>query len=200
MYYDKRERNPILDVFYYNSIKNCNFFICISSLCMKGGKLVKRKQSLEDIYSDHMHDLFRYLLSLTGDSHFAEDLMQETFYRMLVHIDYYKGEEIRPWLFTIAYNTFIDWYRKEKKYNTTTVEEFHLPNVPSTEHEYFVKFEIASWLESLSSLPLERRNVLLLRDYYGFSYKEIAEMTGLSLAKVKIELHRGRKEARNIEE
>lgn len=46
---------------------------------MKGGKLVKRKQSLEDIYSDHMRDLFRYLLSLTGDSHCAEDLMQETF-------------------------------------------------------------------------------------------------------------------------
>ena len=66
------------------------------------------------------------------------------------------------------------------------MEEFHLPNVPSTEHEYFVKHEIASWLYSLSSLPPERRNVLLLRDYYGFSYKEIAEMTGLSLAKVKL--------------
>ncbi|PEG04476.1 RNA polymerase sigma factor [Bacillus cereus] len=155
---------------------------------------MKRKQSLEDIYSEHMQDLFRYLLSLTGDSHYAEDLMQETFYRMLVHIDYYKGEEIRPWLFTIAYNAFIDWYRKEKKYKTTEVAEFHLPNVPSTEHAYFVKFEIASWLESLSILLLE------LRDYYGFSYKEIAEMTGLSLAKVKIELHRGRKEIKSIKE
>ncbi|PDY43865.1 hypothetical protein COL30_14035 [Bacillus pseudomycoides] len=41
-----------------------------------------------------MHDLFRYLLSLTGNFHSAEDLMQETFYRMLVHIDYYKGEEV----------------------------------------------------------------------------------------------------------
>ncbi|MCZ2971371.1 hypothetical protein NYY93_30560, partial [Acinetobacter baumannii] len=84
------------------------------------------------------------------------------------------------------------------KYKTTTVEEFHLPNVPSTEHEYFVKQEIASWLDSLYALPLERRNVLLLRDYYGFSYKEIAEMTGLSLAKVKIELHRGRKDTKSI--
>lgn len=56
---------------------------------------MKRKQTLEEIYSEHMQDLFRYLLSLTGDSHYAEDLMQETFYRMLVHIDYYKGEEIR---------------------------------------------------------------------------------------------------------
>lgn len=89
---------------------------------------------------------------------------------------------------------------KKKKYKTTTVEEFHLPNVPSTEHEYFVKHEIASWLDSLYALPLERRNVLLLRDYYGFSYKEIAEMTGLSLAKVKIELHRGRKDTKSIKE
>ncbi|CAM4057784.1 RNA polymerase sigma factor [Bacillus paramycoides] len=161
---------------------------------------MKQSQTLEEIYSQHMHDLFRYLLSLTGDFYCAEDLMQETFYRMLVHIDYYKGEEIRPWWFTIAYNAFIDWHRKEKKYKTTTVEEFHLPNVPSTEHAYFVKHEITSWLQSLSSLPLERRNVLLLRDYYGFSYKEIADMIGLSLAKVKIELHRGRKETRSIKE
>ncbi len=89
---------------------------------------------------------------------------------------------------------------KKKRYKTTTITEFHLPNVPSTEHSYFIKHEIASWLDNLSSLPLERRNVLLLRDYYGFSYKEIAEMTGLSLAKVKIELHRGRKETKSIKE
>lgn len=89
---------------------------------------------------------------------------------------------------------------KKKSNKTTTVEEFHLPNVPSTEHEYFVKHEIASWLDSLYALPLERRNVLLLRDYYGFSYKEIAKMTGLSLAKVKIELHRGRKDTKSIKE
>ena len=89
---------------------------------------------------------------------------------------------------------------KKKSIKQLQIEEFHLPNVPSTEHAYFVKHEIASWLQSLSSLPLERRNVLLLRDYYGFSYKEIAEMTGLSLAKVKIELHRGRKETKSIKE
>lgn len=73
---------------------------------------------------------------LTGDSHYAEDLMQETFYRMLVHIDYYKGEEIRPWLFTIAYNAFIDWYRKERNikqqklqnsiYQTFQVQNMHI--------------------------------------------------------------------------
>ncbi|MBO1625912.1 RNA polymerase sigma factor [Bacillus arachidis] len=166
---------------------------------MKGGISVK-KQTLEEIYKQHMHDLFRYLLSLTGHFHSAEDLMQETFYRMLVHIDYYKGEEVRPWLFTIAYHAFIDWHRKEAKYKTTTLEDFHLPDVPSTENAYFTKYEITEWLQRLSSLPIVRRNILLLRDYYGFSYKEITKMTGLTLAKVKIELHRGRKEMRSAKE
>ncbi|EEL51807.1 MULTISPECIES: RNA polymerase sigma factor [Bacillus cereus group] len=161
---------------------------------------MKNKHTLEDIYKQHMHDLFRYLLSLTGNFHSAEDLMQETFYRTLVHIDYYKGEEIRPWLFTIAYHAFIDWKRKETKQKTTMLEDFHLPDVPSTEQAYFTKYEIAEWLQRLSSLPIARRNVLLLRDYYGFSYKEITEMTGLTLAKVKIELHRGRKETRPTKE
>ncbi|MGI0532215.1 RNA polymerase sigma factor [Bacillus pfraonensis] len=161
---------------------------------------MKNKQTLEQIYKQHMHDLFRYLLSLTGHFHSAEDLMQETFYRMLIHIDYYKGEEIRPWLFTIAYHAFIDWKRKETKQKTTMLEGFHLPDVPSTEHAYLTKYEITEWLKSLSSLPIARRNVLLLRDYYGFSYKEITEMTGLTLAKVKIELHRGRKEIRPTKE
>ncbi|KZE03504.1 RNA polymerase sigma-70 factor ECF subfamily [Bacillus mycoides] len=119
---------------------------------------------------------------------------------------YYDKRESYPILDVFYYNSIkivtflIDWYRKEKKYKTTQIEEFHLPNVPSTEYSYFVKYEITSWLQSISPLPLERRNVLLLRDYYGFSYKEIAEMTGLSLAKVKIELHRGRKETKSIKE
>ncbi|WP_410981641.1 sigma factor [Bacillus cereus] len=47
---------------------------------------MKNKHTLEEIYKQHMHELFRYLLSLTGDFHSAEDLMQETFYRMLVHM------------------------------------------------------------------------------------------------------------------
>ncbi|MEN1938528.1 RNA polymerase sigma factor [Paenibacillus sp. 102] len=161
---------------------------------------MKNKQTLEQIYKQHMHDLFRYLLSLTGHFHSAEDLMQETFYRMLIHIDYYKGEEIRPWLFTIAYHAFIDWKRKETKQKTTMLEDFHLPDVPSTEHAYLTKYEITEWLERLASLPIARRNVLLLRDYYGFSYEEIAKMTDFSLAKVKIELHRGRKEMRSAKE
>ncbi|SFC27834.1 RNA polymerase sigma-70 factor, ECF subfamily [Bacillus sp. 491mf] len=155
---------------------------------------MKEKQSLEKIYELHMNDLFRYLLSLTQHFHAAEDLMQETFYRMLVHIDSYKGEKVRPWLFKIAYSAFIDWKRKETKYKTSSLQDFQLPSVQSAENEFLTKHAITTWLQQLSSLPIARRNILLLRDYYGFSYEEISQMTGFTLAKVKIELHRGRKE------
>ncbi|WP_369900723.1 RNA polymerase sigma factor [Bacillus manliponensis] len=161
---------------------------------------MSKQQTLEHIYKQHMQDLFRYLLSLTEHVQTAEDLMQETFYRMLIHIDSYKGENIRPWLFTIAYHAFIDWKRKETKYQSSTVQEFHLPNAESAEHTFFTKHTIKAWLDHISSLPLTRRNILLLRDYYGFSYDEIAKMTNVSLAKVKIELHRARREVRLTKE
>ena len=62
---------------------------------MKGGKC----SETQTIIRRHLLRAYARFISLssllTGDSHYAEDLMQETFYRMLVHIDYYKGEEIR---------------------------------------------------------------------------------------------------------
>lgn len=119
---------------------------------------------------------------------------------MFVYIDYYKGEEIRLWLFIIVYNVFIDWYWKEKKYKIIIVEEFYLLNVLSIEYEYFVKYEIVSWLDSLYVFLFERWNVLLLWDYYGFFYKEIVEMIGFLLVKVKIELYRGWKDMKSIKE
>ena len=62
MYYDKRESYPILDVFTIILKTNVTFYMYFVVM-YEGRKLVKRNQSLEDIYSNHMHDLFRYLLS-----------------------------------------------------------------------------------------------------------------------------------------
>ncbi|TYR80765.1 RNA polymerase sigma factor [Priestia megaterium] len=155
---------------------------------------MRQQHSFEQIYEQHMHDLFRYLLSLTHRKESAEDLMQETFYRVLLHLETYKGEEVKPWLFKIAYHAFIDWYRKEKKRPTVDLEDWHFPPQPSAEDQVFVQNEIDSWLKQVSTLPPSKRNILLLRDYHGFTYEEIAEMTGFTLAKVKMDLYRGRQQ------
>lgn len=134
------------------------------------------------------------MLYLTHKKEIAEELVQETFYRVLIHLDSYEGEEIRPWLFRIARNTFIDWYRKEKKTRTTPIEEWQLPQEPSTEEKVLQWGLIEDWLRYLNEVSESKRKVLLLKDYYGFSYEEISDMTGYSIAKIKMDLFRGRQE------
>lgn len=148
--------------------------------------------TLEAIYALYANDLYRYVYSLCRNRPMAEDIMQETFYRAYFYTETFSDEKIKPWLFKVAYHTFIDFYRKESKLTSidpTTSNQA----VRSSEEEYMVKNQIDQWLRLLEKLPLQQKNVLLLRDYHQFSYDEIAHMLNLTLANVKVLLFRGRK-------
>lgn len=54
------------------------------------------KHSIDDIYEEHMQDIYRYLLSLCKEHHLAEDLMQETFLRAYLYVENYQGEVVKP--------------------------------------------------------------------------------------------------------
>ena len=158
---------------------------------------MRKEKKLEDIYILYMNDLFRYIYSLCKNKERTEDIVHETFYRAYIYIDSYKGEEIKPWLFKIAYNTFIDIYRKEKR--ITYMETEVLINVEkekSAEQQFFHKHEVNTWLQEVQKLPIEKRNAVILRDYHSFSYQEISDVLGMSLSKVKILIFRGRKEVK----
>ncbi|WP_066061785.1 RNA polymerase sigma factor [Neobacillus soli] len=161
---------------------------------------MKKNYSFEEIYRLYMNDLFYYMLSLTRQKEAAEDLVQESFYRALIHLDSYRGDEVRPWLFRIAYNAFIDWYRKEKRTVPQDIQEWQLPAVKSTEQQFMATNEIYEWKKDLTLLPVAIQNILILRDFHGFSYQEIAEMTGYTLGKIKMDLFRGRIELKKARE
>ncbi|WP_052144794.1 RNA polymerase sigma factor [Halalkalibacter okhensis] len=151
--------------------------------------------SLEQIYSLYMKDLYQYIFSLCKNKSLAEDIVQETFYRAYFYIDSYQEEKIKPWLFKVANHTFIDVIRKEKR--ITYYEDLdHLieRQVKSAEQEYLLKDRLDHWFKALASLSVSKRNVVLLRDYYRFSYQEIADIFDISIAKVKVSIYRGRKE------
>ena len=74
-----------------------------------------KKETIESIYQLYMPDIFRYLLSLCRNKHIAEDLLQDTFYKAYVHVELFRGDDFKPWLFKIAYHTYIDWQRKERR-------------------------------------------------------------------------------------
>lgn len=159
------------------------------------------KIDLEQIYKLYMKDLFHYVFSLTKDQQWAEDVVQETFYRAYIYLEMYNGEKIKPWLFKVAYNTFIDMLRKNKR--LVYLEEGTIdldPNreVKSAEDEFLLAEEINDWFVLVKKLGVEKRNAVLLRDYYDFTYEEIAQLMGVSMPKIKVLIHRGRKELQQL--
>ncbi len=159
------------------------------------------KQSIDDLYEEHMQDIFRYLLSLCREHQLAEDLVQETFLRAYLYLENYRGEDVKPWLFRIAHNAFIDHYRKNKR---TVVKEqgffqrlFGKGN--GTEQEVLIRAEVAEVMEVINTLSEQQAQAILLYDYHSFTYKEAADAIGVTDTYFKVLLYRARQKVRSIQ-
>ncbi len=155
-----------------------------------------KTNSLDAVYRTYINDLYQYLLRLSRSPQTAEDLVQDTFIKAYDYLDSYEGETIRPWLFRVAYNSYIDWYRKEHRQIQTDpaiLANINISLEPSPEESLLQKERIAIWQKAVETLPESSRQVVILRDYYGFTYHEITYILGISLSNVKVKLFRARK-------
>ncbi len=163
------------------------------------------KANLEVVYQSHMNALYSYLLRICGHPQTAEDLVQDTFIKAYDHLESYQGEDVRPWLFRIAYNAYIDWYRREKRQVQTdpgVLAELNRSTEAGPEEAYLLQEQVGQWLRDVNTLPEKSRQVILLRDYYDFTYQDIAHILKISLTNVKVTLFRARakiKEAQQSE-
>jgi RNA polymerase sigma-70 factor (ECF subfamily) len=142
---------------------------------------------------------------LTRNASDAEDLIQETFLRAFRGFhQFQEGTNLKAWLYRIMMNTFINSYRKRQREPQTVSDEdiadWYLYSKmaesglePSAETEVIESIPDEDVQEALSSLPEQFRVAVLLADVEGFSYKEIAEITGVPIGTVMSRLHRGRK-------
>ena len=137
-----------------------------------------------DQYSD---GVYRFILKNIKDENMAQDIVQESYTRMWEKVKNITFEKARSYLFATAYHTMIDVIRKEKR--MTRMEESHF-NIKTTENQYSDLKEVLN--EAVSHLPEIQRSVVLLRDYEGYSYEEIGEITGLSESQVKVYIFRAR--------
>lgn len=79
---------------------------------------------MEDIYQEYSKAVYNYLLSLTKNKHIAEELVQETFYSAVKNINNFKNESsVKTWLYKIAKNKWIDYYKKNKKSKEISINE-----------------------------------------------------------------------------
>jgi RNA polymerase sigma-70 factor, ECF subfamily len=142
---------------------------------------------------------------LTHNASDAEDLIQETFLRAYRGFHQFEqGTNLKAWLYRILMNTFINSYRRKQRQPQTVSDEevadWYLYSKmaengmePSAEASVIESLPDEDVQAALSSLPEQFRVAVLLADVEGFSYKEIADITGVPIGTVMSRLHRGRK-------
>lgn len=135
----------------------------------------------------HADALFRFVLKNIKNKEKAEDIVQDSFEKMWKNIDKIDAQKAKSYLFTTAYHGFIDLIRKEKKITPFEIEHEKIQSYDTPHHDLQ---EILH--QAIDKLPPDQKAVVLLRDYEGYSYKEISEITGLSESQVKVYIYRAR--------
>ncbi|RLD86226.1 MAG: RNA polymerase sigma factor [Bacteroidetes bacterium] len=136
---------------------------------------------------DHADGLYRFLLKNIKDKELARDLVQESFMKLWEKRKEVEHKKSKSYLFTTGYHTMIDFIRKNNRivsYDTVEYSE------ESHNKGYSDLKEILN--EAVEKLPVDQKSVVLLRDYEGYSYKEIAKITNLTESQVKVYIYRAR--------
>ena len=135
----------------------------------------------------HADGIYRFAVKHLRDEDLAKDVVQESFARLWVKVDEVEGAKAKSYLFTTAHHVMIDEVRKGKR--NTRMEEHHEDMRHTSQGQPDLKEVLDA---ALATLPAVQRSVVLLRDLEGYTYEEIAELTDLNLAQVKVYIYRGR--------
>lgn len=141
---------------------------------------------------DAAYNLARWL---TRDDRDAEDVVQEACLRAFRFFDSFHGGDSRAWLLTIVRHTCYTWLRKNRAHELVTLDE-ELDGVETSLNPEELLLQNADQQllrKAVEELPIEFREVIILRELEGLSYKEIARVTGVPLGTVMSRLARARK-------
>ncbi len=159
------------------------------------------KDALDNLYKLYMADIYRYLFYLCKDKYMAEDLLQDTFFRAYLYLEDCPPDNVKPWLFRVAYNAFIDNLRKNKRTSPMDSETLNNIEDPKSAEEDLLMKEQISLVESvMKNMPQKQKEALKLCVFKGLSYKEAAVIMGISVSHIKILVFRARQTLKdNIE-
>lgn len=136
---------------------------------------------------EHADGLYRFVLFRLRDEDAAQDIVQDVFEKMWRLKDSIDSNKTKSYLFTAGYHSVIDAIRRKKP--GTGLES--IENTYAQKPEYFTDTkDIIN--AAVRRLPDIQQSVILLRDYEGYSYAEIGEITGLTETQVKVYIYRGR--------
>jgi len=155
-------------------------------------KFIKGEQSsFEEIIRRHKNKVYAYISLYIRDQALVEDIFQDTFLKVIQSVKagkYYDNGKFLSWVMRIAHNLIIDHFRRLKQMNVISNDNYESdlfnsqrlsdPNV----EDIIVKGQIRKDVRKLiGQLPDDQREVVILRHYSGLSFKEIAEITDVSI-------------------
>ena len=143
------------------------------------------KEWFKDVFDQHFEYVRNYLYYLSGDIMLSEDLVQDVFLQLWEKRDLVKNETIKPFLFTIARNSYLKNYRRKKidlKFKSTYFEqiEHESPEFVMEVKEVDIKLQ-----KIISSLTEKCRVVFLMNRLDDMTYSQIAESLGVSVKAVE---------------
>jgi RNA polymerase sigma-70 factor (ECF subfamily) len=160
------------------------FFYFIRLYAVSAFMTVKEYNRSVEEFSD---SVYRFIRSNLKDEDRANDIVQESYEKLWRNVTEIEYPVVKSWLFTTAYHTMIDTIRKESRLSALDDAD---QSGWMADTQYSDLNEILHL--ALDRLPENQKSLILLRDYEGYSYREIGEITGLTEAQVKINIYRGR--------
>ena len=161
-------------------------------------KLTRFEQSVLP-HLDAAYNLARWL---TRNEQDAEDMAQEAYLRAFKFFDGFHGADARAWLLTIVRNTCYTWLQQNRGRETMASfdEEIHtIENEASNPAKLLLKSDDREMLkQALEELPVEFREVIVLRDLEELSYKQVAEVANIPLGTVMSRLARARERLKRL--
>ncbi len=145
----------------------------------------------------HQNEVYTLARRLVGDPHLASDVAQEALIRAWKALPRFRGDaKLSTWLHRITVNTAWTHKKRAKRHAGSSIEELaDIPAVPGADQPE-IAGEIAELRgrlrDAMEALPVGLRQVVFLKDVYGWSHIEIAKSMGISVTASKVRLHRAR--------
>ena len=153
-------------------------------------KVSRKVAELENTYRDEHPRLLSFIRSKVRSSEEAEDILQDVFIQAVQNFSATEPiENLLGWIYTIARNRIIDWYRKKRLPKVDVVDEEGVDLLEdligdlgiSLEDDFIRKFLSEALIESIDELPEEQRDIFILQVVEGRTFREIAEMLDISI-------------------
>ena len=160
---------------------------------VKDGNLTE----LSVLFERYHIKLYNFMLRLTFDRSVSQDLTQNLFYRVIKYRSTYNNEHsFKSWIYQMARNIYYDYCKQQKKFNDQYVSVDAFDESVTAETNSFHEEDFNRLDKAMARLNPNQKEILILSKFLGLKYEEISAIHNISVAAIKVQVHRALKELR----